>query len=210
MRFSHTSLVRMVAGATLALCLTAAPASAHDVLEGSEPAAGETLSSAPESLDLTYSDTIQKVGAKVSVTDQDGQVVAEGAPQIDGPTASMELPGDLGEGTYTATWRVVSSDGHPISGTTEFTVGTGGGSSAAPSGSAAPTGGASEAPSSGETPTEAAPSGDTTTSPEAGATQDDGAPEEGGQDGPGTALWVGLGVAALVLVGGGLALARRR
>ena len=39
----------------------------------------------------------------------------------------VELPDDLADGTYTATYRVVSADSHPVTGGLVFTVGKGGG-----------------------------------------------------------------------------------
>jgi hypothetical protein len=45
--------------------------------------------------------------------------------QIDGSTITVELPADGPRGKYTLSYRVVSADGHPVSGSTTFTVTTG-------------------------------------------------------------------------------------
>ena len=80
------------------LTLTAAPAYAHDELVSSTPAAaGNSLVEG-------------KGDAKVS-----GNTV----------TQTLNLKDPAADETYTVTWRVVSSDGHPIQGTYRFTVGAG-------------------------------------------------------------------------------------
>lgn len=211
-RTSARSLLVLGAVATLGL---AAPAQAHDVLEGSEPAAGSTVATAPDEMVLTYSDTIQQVGGKVSVTGPDGAVVAEGEPTVAGTVASLDLPDDLAPGQYTATWRVVSSDGHPISGTTAFTLA--GDQSPAASGTASSesaTSSPAESPatsdeSSGSTSGEATPSAESSPAASEGEqeTGDASAPEDG-QDGR-LGYWIGLGALALALAGAAAFMLRR-
>lgn len=215
-------------GAAALTCTFAAPAGAHDVLEGAEPSAGETLTEAPGKLVLTYSDAVQQVGNRVSVTDSAGEVVAEGEPTADGSVVTFDLPEDLADGSYTTTWRVVSSDGHPISGTTDFTVAAGSDdagsspaqssepaeSSGAPSGSSEPAGSPSSEPSTAPSDSASAePTESTTTeatvtpSDEAGSDAQDSDQDSSG--GLSTTGWVGLGALALVLLAGGALLLRR-
>ena len=217
-------------GAAALTCTFAAPAGAHDVLEGAEPSAGETLTEAPDELVLTYSDAVQQVGNRISVTDSAGEVVAEGEPTADGSVVTFDLPEDLTDGSYTTTWRVVSSDGHPISGTTDFTVAAGSddaGSSPAqssepaepsraPSGSSEPAGSPSSEPSTAPSDSASAsaePTESTTTeatgtpSDEAGSDAQDSDQDSSG--GLSTTGWVGLGALALVLLAGGALLLRR-
>ena len=110
----------------LAAVLTVAnPAAAHDELVGSSPAAGADLAEAPAEITLTYSAAIMTEGATVAVFDAAGRDWAEGDPTIDTNTLTMALGGELPAAGYVIEWRVVSSDGHPISGTIPFTVGGG-------------------------------------------------------------------------------------
>lgn len=215
-------------GAVALTCTFGAPAGAHDVLEGAEPSAGETLTEAPDELVLTYSDAVQQVGNRVSVTDSAGEVVAEGEPTADGPVVTFDLPEDLADGSYTTTWRVVSSDGHPISGTTDFTVASGSDdagsspaessepatSSGAPSGSSEPAGSPSSEPSTAPSDSASAePTESTTTEATVTPSDDEGSDaQDSDQDSSGglsTTGWVGLGALALVLLAGGALLLRR-
>ncbi|HIY95982.1 MAG TPA: copper resistance protein CopC [Candidatus Rothia avicola] len=104
------------------------PAAAHDELVSTNPTDGATLTEAPASLELTYSGDIMDVdGAnQVRVTNAAGESVTDGAPDIDGKVVTQDLATAAADDTYTVTWRVVSSDGHPIQGTFTYTVGQGG------------------------------------------------------------------------------------
>ena len=103
------------------------PAAAHDELVSTNPTDGATLTEAPASLELTYSGDIMEVdGAnQVRVTNAAGESVTDGAPDIDGKVVTQDLATAAADDTYTVTWRVVSSDGHPIQGTFTYTVGQG-------------------------------------------------------------------------------------
>lgn len=215
-------------GAAALTCTFAAPAGAHDVLEGAEPSAGETLTEAPSELVLTYSDAVQQVGNRVSVTDSAGEVVAEGEPTADGSVVTFDLPEDLADGSYTTTWRVVSSDGHPISGTTDFIVAAGSDdagsspaqssepaeSSRAPSGSSEPAGSPSSEPTAAPSDSASAEPTESTTTEATGTLSDEAGSDaqDSDQDSSGglsTTGWVGLGALALVLLAGGALLLRR-
>ncbi|MFC7403620.1 copper resistance CopC family protein [Georgenia alba] len=108
--------------------LTFAPgAAAHDVLTGSSPAEGETLSESPSEVALTFSNELLDGNNVVEVSPSGGEPVVEGAPSLDGDTATLELPEALDGGEYTVTWSVVSSDGHRVEGEYAFTVEAGAG-----------------------------------------------------------------------------------
>lgn len=104
----------------LGLGIVAVPASAHDTLLSSTPAADSTSQTAPERVVLTFSGPIAELGNEVVVTDPDGVDVHDGDPQASGADLTVALVNDLPSGTYTVTWRAVSSDGHPISGDFTF------------------------------------------------------------------------------------------
>lgn len=105
------------------LFATAAPAAAHDEIVSSSPEAGSTVSVVPEEISLTFSGEILTDFSAViiEVVAPDGQNIASGDPVIDGTTVTQAVtPGQAG--VYTVRWRVVSSDGHPISNEYQYTV----------------------------------------------------------------------------------------
>ncbi|MBZ2198673.1 copper resistance CopC family protein [Occultella gossypii] len=106
----------------LGLTIHASAAQAHDVLLSSAPAEGETLSAAPTEIRLTFNNEILDLSAAIVLTDAEGTVLTEEPPVVDGAEVALPLPDGVPAGVWTVTWRVVSSDGHPISGTYEFTV----------------------------------------------------------------------------------------
>lgn len=112
------ALLVALGGLTTAL---AAPATAHDRIIGSDPADGSALTVSPTQIVLTFSDEVQQVGGQILLVDAAGTQVAAGPPAVDGTTATLAVP-TLANGPYTVTWRVVSSDGHPIDGTFAFSV----------------------------------------------------------------------------------------
>lgn len=101
----------------------ASPALAHDQLVGTTPANGEVVETAPESLTLSFNNDIIEVGTVVNVTAPDGTSATAGDPTVAGTEVVQTLNPDLADGTYTVVWRVVSKDGHPISGTQNFAIG---------------------------------------------------------------------------------------
>ena len=108
--------------AVLALMLLGAPGAwAHDSLVSSSPADGAVLEAAPASIDLVMSEPAQALGTQVSVVGADGQEHAAGAVQLVDTSVSQPVDA-LPAGDYRVTWRVTSSDGHPISGELGFTV----------------------------------------------------------------------------------------
>ncbi|MCP2637157.1 copper resistance protein CopC [Microbacterium sp. HD4P20] len=123
--------VALVATALLALIgvlVTASPAAAHDELLGSDPAADSTVDALPAELTLTFSGVIgaEDGASEVQVTDAEGTTLTDGTPTaqdnvLTQPLAAEGLGGEA-SGPITVLWKVVSSDGHPISGEFSFTV----------------------------------------------------------------------------------------
>lgn len=114
-------------GATATLTLTT-PAFAHDQLVSVTPEASSQLKTAPEEIVMEFSGDIMNVdGAnQIKIVDAEGHSLADGDPKVDGKTVIQKLVSDDSENdTYTVTWRVVSSDGHPIQDSFEYTVGEG-------------------------------------------------------------------------------------
>lgn len=107
----------------LAVAVTAPPAAAHDQLLDSSPTEGEHLDIAPTEVTLRFSDEILTIGPAVIVADDAGGTWTVGDPVLDGPDVVTALADDVPDGAYEIRWRVVSSDGHPITGVIPFTVG---------------------------------------------------------------------------------------
>ncbi|MCV2396295.1 copper resistance protein CopC [Actinotalea sp. M2MS4P-6] len=106
--------------ATALVVAGAQGASAHDVLVATDPQDGAVLDSAPDQVSLTFSADLLDISATILVSGPEGSVPT--TVTVDGPVASAELPEGLGSGDYTVTWRVVSSDGHPVQGSFGFSV----------------------------------------------------------------------------------------
>lgn len=123
--------------AALISCMAAAlaapsPASAHAVLTGTEPARGAALNTAPERVVFRFSEAVEGEFGSVRVYDATGERVDNG--KIERPTSStvsIGLGANLADGPYTAAYRVISADSHPVSGGFVFTVGRSGGLTAA-------------------------------------------------------------------------------
>jgi hypothetical protein len=112
-----------VAAAALAVLAAPAPAAlAHDELVGISPAQGATVATASAQVELVMSAPPQALGTDVLVTGADGAAVPAGTVEVRGTTVVAPLPADLPAGTYTVAWRVISSDGHPLAGTSTFTL----------------------------------------------------------------------------------------
>ncbi len=113
----------------IALCafFVAAPSAAfaHDELIGSTPSNGEIVEVGPTEIDLRYSaNPLEGAGAtEVLVVSPSGAEVQQGDPVLDRNGVIQELSGADERGTYTVVWRIVSSDGHPVSGELTFSVG---------------------------------------------------------------------------------------
>jgi copper transport protein len=82
--------------------------------------------SAPETVEFDFNEPVETDFGAVRVFGPDGTEVQEGEvfhPGNAGAKAAINLKPGLGEGTYTATYRVISADSHPVSGGLTFSVG---------------------------------------------------------------------------------------
>ena len=109
-------------GALLLGSLLAPPAAAHDTLVASDPPDGATLDAAPESIVLEFSADILELNPGMEITGPDGAQVELGEAQVDGPSVTWDVVGELGGGQHDVVWVVTSSDGHPIDGELSFIV----------------------------------------------------------------------------------------
>ena len=86
-------------------------AGAHANLRSSDPAAGATLSSAPSSVTLTFTEPPELSLSQVHVLDTNGRSFERGSAQpVRGDSHSLDVAlKPLGRGVYTVTWRVVTN-----------------------------------------------------------------------------------------------------
>jgi len=99
----------------------ALPALAHNTVIAVSPDGEDAVTEQPGIVWLETNDALLDTegAAAMDVVGPDGLHYATGCAAIDGPIASVAA--ELGEpGEYTVVWRVVSADGHPISGDFEF------------------------------------------------------------------------------------------
>ncbi|MEV7869053.1 copper resistance CopC family protein [Streptomyces sp. NPDC088124] len=121
-RAARTAARGAVLPAAAALLWTGAtPAAAHTELTGATPAEGSSVASLPERVRLTFSDPMSRKYAKVSLTGPRGAALV-GEPEVDGEDVSVRPSPSSPPGHYRIGYRVVSADGHPVSGVLSFTV----------------------------------------------------------------------------------------
>lgn len=119
--------------AVLAFGLVAVPqAGAHAVATSTSPTRGAALKEQPASVVFRFSEGVETSFGAVRVFDSGGKRVDEGpVTRPSGSSVAVGLARNLPDGAFTATYRVVSSDSHPVSGGFTFTVGKAGGAPAA-------------------------------------------------------------------------------
>jgi methionine-rich copper-binding protein CopC len=129
------SVLALVGAGLFAL---AAPASAHNSLTSSNPADDAAVDAGPAEIVLTFDQPVQESEKlnTVAVTGPDGEQWQGGPANVDSNVVSVPVR-ELGpEGDYTIGYRIVSADGHPVSGELTFTLTTAGGGTPAVEGSA--------------------------------------------------------------------------
>jgi methionine-rich copper-binding protein CopC len=118
----------VVGVAVLALLGLASPAFAHNSLVKSTPAEQATVQKSPSTVELTFDQPVQKGDGlnTIKVTGPKDTGWRTGQVEVAGNVVSAPLD-ELGPaGTYKITYRIVSADGHPVSGEVPFTLATAG------------------------------------------------------------------------------------
>lgn len=126
-----TSLITTARRAGLLLTLVAvfavlfaSPAAAHAELLSITPANGAQLTSPPTKVQMTFSESVNLIEGGIRLVNDSGATVPTSEPTVRGSTLTWPMPAELPKGAYVITWRVVSSDGHPVSGASSFGIGT--------------------------------------------------------------------------------------
>ena len=108
----------------VAVVAVAAPASAHAQLVATDPPAGAVLDTAPKVATVRFNEAVTVKPDGLQLHDATGRRLDTGALRhTDGGRTIGLAPGDLPKGGYILTWRVVSADGHPISGGVTWRIG---------------------------------------------------------------------------------------
>jgi copper transport protein len=119
---------RLVAALLLAaafVAVDAAPAFAHAILVSTDPPAGASPARGPETVTLSFNETVEASLGAIRLFDQRGQRLDAGPPVHPngvGHEVRATLP-SLRSGSYVVTWRVISADAHPVRGAFTFRVG---------------------------------------------------------------------------------------
>ncbi|CAN7494308.1 copper resistance CopC/CopD family protein [Neorhizobium sp. LjRoot104] len=114
------ALQRFVSAILLWSVMTAA-AFAHASLNTTEPRDGSVVSTAPRVITLTFSEPVSPTSLKLTRPDRSTATLKSFV--LKDRAVEIMPPGDLSDGSYILSWRVVSEDGHPIGGSVVFSIG---------------------------------------------------------------------------------------
>lgn len=192
-----------IAAATALALAPAAAADAHDYLVGSDPAADATVTSALNTVTLTFNDRVLDLsgGGSTNLLIVTGPDSAKRHFETGCATVAdtkLSAPVALGPaGRYTVTYQIVSADGHTVSSSYAFAFRPPAGAASAPGSDTAPCGGngggGSAAPSPG------ASAGGGAAAPTA-STRQPTVPASGGVD-LGLVIGIAIAIVVLALVG---------
>ncbi|WP_043926051.1 copper resistance protein CopC [Bacillus haynesii] len=112
--------------AVLCTILLPKAAFAHAYIVNSTPAENQELKKAPAEIKIEFNEAIQKGFHSITVRNSSGERVDSGKTEIDPQNAkimTVKLKSKIKDDIYSAEWRAVSADGHPVSGTIPFSIG---------------------------------------------------------------------------------------
>lgn len=124
----RAALTAFAAALVLALAIPAS-ALAHAQLEETTPQRGAVVKHEPGAVVFRFDEPVEGNFGAVRVYDANGSRVDEGDafhPNGEGPRLGVHLKPGLPDGSYTATYRVVSADGHIVSSGFVFSIGKAG------------------------------------------------------------------------------------
>ncbi|MDX3928540.1 MAG: copper resistance protein CopC [Shinella sp.] len=115
---------RLLVAALILLAATglfADQANAHANLISADPYDAAILAEPPARIVLRFSEAVAPLVARLIHPDGRTEILA--APTLEGSSLTYALAPRLSRGTYVLSWRVTSSDGHPVGGGQTFSVG---------------------------------------------------------------------------------------
>ncbi|MFS8859121.1 copper resistance protein CopC/CopD [Synechococcus sp. H60.1] len=98
------------------------PVFAHASLLSTFPEDGAILQEGPAQVRLVFNEPVQLT--QLQVLDGNGQVLPLENLVGTGNAPQGDLPAEIPEGVYIVSWRAISADSHPVSGSFAFQVGT--------------------------------------------------------------------------------------
>jgi len=96
-------------------------AGAHASLIGSEPPNNAVIAEAPAAVVMTFNEPVAPLTMRLVAPGGAAQDLKDISTQ--GNALRVAVPAGLGRGTHLLSWRVVSSDGHPVGGSVMFSIG---------------------------------------------------------------------------------------
>lgn len=130
----------------LALLLGTGVASAHTRLLSSDPADGTSLDTGPGRVSLEFNEAMQPGFSTITVVGPDGTQFQAGDVTAEGATVGIGVSPLGPAGRYEIGYRVISEDGHPVTGSITFTLTADGPAAAAPAAAPPSTAAAPAAP----------------------------------------------------------------
>ena len=124
-------------GVGLALLGGAGSAAAHNSLISSDPAEGASLASGPQRVTLTFDEPVNSGFNTITITGPDNTAWASFEVSTSGNTVSTTVQPLGPAGEYVIGYRIVSADGHPVTGTVRFRLTQAGTGTPAPPSTAA-------------------------------------------------------------------------
>ncbi|WP_262268341.1 copper resistance CopC/CopD family protein [Microvirga yunnanensis] len=121
---------------TLAILGGRESALAHAALVEAHPADGAVMEQAPAMVRLRFNEPVSLL--VVTLTDARGRTHRDLAASASNGEIGIAMPPDLPRGSQILSYRVISGDGHPISGSVVFSLGAPTGSGAGPAAEGAP------------------------------------------------------------------------
>ncbi|MFB4265171.1 copper resistance protein CopC [Nonomuraea sp. GTA35] len=103
-----------------AVGVTYSPAQAHNVLIGSDPEDGATLTASPSQVTLVFDQAVRQGYAQLGVTGADGSAWADGSAVVAAERVSVKVKPLPAGGSYVVGYRILSADGHPVTGKISF------------------------------------------------------------------------------------------
>lgn len=142
---------------TAVVLLWSAPvAQAHAAFKSVTPADSATLATAPTSVVIEFTKDIDEDNVReATLVPPDGAAVDD-AWTVDGTRVTITTPTKMTSGSWRVKWRVLGGDGHPLTGTSVFTIEP---KAATPAERADPPPGDATGPDAGATPSSAAHGG---------------------------------------------------
>jgi copper transport protein len=115
-------MMRLITGlaALLSVLCFASAASAHASLVSAEPSDGSVVAQAPKTVQLRFNEPVTPV--VIGLIDAAGKTRDDVTVRADDETIILALPASLPRGTEVVSYRVISQDGHPVSGSLVFSI----------------------------------------------------------------------------------------